>query len=420
MALIIIDTITSILLSIAFVYTISNSIDRKGEVNRKKIFVMTLLFFAINEILIGIFATKWVMSIFLIHVLYLTIITILCKEKIHNIVVAYTISYLIFIMYFYIFQNLNPEYIVRENFIKGIISRKFLACYVIKLIFILIYFQYIEKIKKANKFINYEKVSIILILVSFMSDFILTSCLFNYGKGDLLIGNIICVISLVFFMVALVYFWKVYQKSEQIYRLNEALEIKNNELRKIKHDYGAQISYLYGLCLMKRFDDLKKSLRDIINNNEVTPTAVEVSPNDKSVLSKALKPAIDMGIHVIIEEMCEYSFIDLTQMEFYKVLLDIVNNAIKAMNGEGIIIAKSYEYLGNAVIKIENNRSKVHEIDFDKVLKFKFLSTESDDDSNGYGLGISRELIERCNGKISVKSRETAIEFKITLPIYKR
>ena len=112
----------------------------------------------------------------------------------------------------------------------------------------------------------------------------------------------------IFFVVILVYFWKVNQKSKQIYKLNEALEIKNSELRKIKHDYGAQISYLYGLCLMERFDDLKKSLKDIINNNESTPTAVEVNKNENSLLSLALKPAIDKGIHVIIEEKCDFAF----------------------------------------------------------------------------------------------------------------
>ena len=128
---------------------------------------------------------------------------------------------------------------------------------------------------------------------------------------------------------------EIHQKSEQIYKLNKALEIKNSELSKIKHDYGAQISYLYGLCLMERFDDLKKSLKDIINNNESIPTAVEISENQESLLSLALKPAIDKGIHVIIEEKCDFNLIKMNEMEFYRVISNIVNNAIKAMNGKG-------------------------------------------------------------------------------------
>lgn len=151
-----------------------------------------------------------------------------------------------------------------------------------------------------------------------------------------MIITILCV----FLAFIIKYFANIKKKSDQIFKLNEALEEKNSELRKIKHDYGAQISYLYGLCLMERFDDLKKSLKDIINKNDSTPTAVEVSENRNSILSLALKPAIDMGIHVIIEENCDFSVVSITEMEFYRIISNIVNNAIKAMNGKGIIIAR--------------------------------------------------------------------------------
>ena len=39
----------------------------------------------------------------------------------------------------------------------------------------------------------------------------------------------------------------------------------NNELKKVKHDYGAQISYLYGLHLMGQHERLGSALKDIIN-----------------------------------------------------------------------------------------------------------------------------------------------------------
>ena len=55
---------------------------------------------------------------------------------------------------------------------------------------------------------------------------------------------------------------------------------------------------------MIRFDDLKISLKNIINTNESTTTAGEINDNDNSLLSLALKPALDKGIHVIIEEKC--------------------------------------------------------------------------------------------------------------------
>ena len=104
-------------------------------------------------------------------------------------------------------------------------------------------------------------------------------------------------------------------------------------------------------------------------------------------------------------------------MEFYRVISNIVNNAIKAMNGQGIIIAKSYEYLGNAVIKIENNGPKIEEHHLKDIFKVGFTTKDNIDKSHGYGLSIVKDLVESNNGKIYVKSTDTATEFKIVLPI---
>jgi signal transduction histidine kinase len=294
---------------------------------------------------------------------------------------------------------------------------KIFIVYVPGSILLLLCFRYINKIKQINQLIINEGFSIIFIIISFFLDFVLTFYLMTLGEKSQLMKNAVNIVFLLFLLVILTYFWKIYQKSKQIYKLNEVLEIKNNELSKIKHDYGAQISYLYGLCLMDRFDDLKKSLKDIINNNEVIQTAVEVSENKESLLAIALKPAVDKGIHVIIEEKCAFSSIKMNEMEFYRVVSNIVNNAIKAMNGKGIIIAKSYEYLGNAVIKIENNGPKIEEQHLNNIFKMGFTTKENSDKNHGYGLSIVKDLVERNSGKIYVKSTETATEFKIVLPI---
>jgi Signal transduction histidine kinase regulating citrate/malate metabolism len=300
-----------------------------------------------------------------------------------------------------------------------IIYETIFLIYVPQSMLLLLCFKHIDKIEQVHQLIINEGFSIISIIVSFFLDFILTFYLVTLGEKSQLLKNIIYIVFFVFLIILLVYFWKVRQKSQQIYKLNEALEIKNGELRKIKHDYGAQISYLYGLCLMERFDDLKKALKDIINNNTSVPTAVEVTGNQDSLLAVALKPAIEQGIHVIIEEKCDFNLINMSEMEFFRVVSNIVNNAIKAMNGEGIIIAKSYEYLGNAVIKIENNGPKIEERYIKDIFKVGFTTKDNTEKNHGFGLSIVKELVESHNGKVFVKSTDAATEFKIVLPINK-
>jgi len=417
LGLIIIDIINSVLQSIILAYTTMYCVDKKEKIDKIKLFGIISLFIFISNFFTGTFGENFAMCVFSTHLLSLCIVILFYNKNIIRSVTAFTIMYSIFELYSIIFGNLIFEYV------KGIMPLDYINYAIIFIIYIpewiLIYicFKYITKIKQVYKIIIYERFSTIIIIMSFILDFIITFYLISVQEKSQLIKNIIYIIFFLFFIVISVYFWKVNKKSEQIYKLNEALEVKNSELRKIKHDYGAQISYLYGLCLMERFDDLKKSLKDIINNNESTSTAVEINSNENSLLALALKPAIDKGIHVIIEDKCDFRLINMSEMEFYRVISNIVNNAIKAMKSQGIIIAKSYEYLGNAVIKIENNGPKIEEHCLTDIFEMGFTTKENTDKSHGYGLSIVKDLIESSNGKIHVKSTDTATEFKIVLPI---
>ncbi|MFW2491429.1 sensor histidine kinase [Clostridium chromiireducens] len=417
MELIIIDVATSVLQSIAMAWTIVYCVDKNKKLDKVKILIISLLFLAISQFYTGTFGDNLASAVFIPHMLALFIIFIFYRKNFFSAVTAYTIIYVIIGIYAIIFGNLIFEYVMRTLPLQYINYEKILIMYIPEWFILFAYFKHLDRIRKIYKFIIYEKFAMVFLVMSLVMDFIITFYLLALSDKSQLIKNIIYIVFFLFFVAVLLYFWKVHQKSQQIYRLNESLELKNSELRKIKHDYGAQISYLYGLCLMERFDDLKRSLKDIINNNESTPTAVEVSRSDNSMLSLVLKPAIETGIHVIIEENCDFSLINMSEMEFYRIVSNIVNNAIKAMKGEGIIIAKSYEYLGNAVIKIENNGPQIPEYHLKDIFKVGFTTKENDDKNHGFGLSIVKDLVESHNGKVYVKSTETSTEFKIILPI---
>ena len=415
--MIIIDGINSVLQSLAFAYVLIYCVDKSQRIDKMKLLFMTLMFTLIGMLFTRTFVDCPGIIVFSTHILALGLVFLLYKKNIINALIAHTIIYSIMGIYSIIFGNIVFAYVKELLPIKYISYEEIFIIYVPEWILIFLCFKYIKKIEQVYKLIVNEGLLIYLLIMSFAMDFTITFYLLTVGYKSQLIKNIIYIMFFIFFIVVLLYFRKIQYKSEQISKLNKALEIKNSELSKIKHDYGAQISYLYGLCLMERFDDLKKSLKDIINNNESTPTAVEVNKNENSLLSLALKPAIDKGIHVIIEDKCDFALINMNEMEFYRVISNIVNNAIKAMKGQGIIIVKSYEYLGNAVIKIENNGPKIEEHYLTDIFKMGFTTKDNIDKSHGYGLSIVKDLVESHNGKIHVKSTDTATEFKIVLPI---
>lgn len=417
MELIIIDIVTSILQSLSMAYAISYCVDEDEKVDKLKIFIMTLLFIAGSEFYIGIFGEDWILSVFTSHILSLFITVIIYRKNFSSAVAAHTIVYLIICVCPIISWSLIYEYAGRIFTAEYINYEKILIMYIPEWFVLLFSFKCLSKIKQIYNVIIYKKLTITFFIISLIIDLILTFYLIISNGESQFIENIICVMFFLLFVAILNYFWKVKQKSQQIFRLNESLDLRNNELRKIKHDYGAQISYLYGLCLMDRFDDLKRALKDIISNNEATPTAATVTKDEKSLLSVALKPALEQGIHVIIEDNCDFKLVDIDELELYRVVSNIVSNAIKALNGQGIIIAKSYEYLGNAIIKIENNGPKIPKEHLDKIFIDGFTAKKNNDKNHGYGLSIANDLVKKIDGKIYVESNDEITKFKIVLPI---
>lgn len=391
--------------------------DEEYKVGKVKLCLMILMFSIIGSFLVVLIGYNSPVSILITHILALCVVVVFYKKNIVCSITAHTMSYFIIQIYTIIFFSIIYEFINKLIFIGHVDYIKLCTIYVPEWIILFFYFKHIDKVKEVYRLIIMEKFYINFLIISFILDFINTFYMLSSDIESQLIKDIIYIIFFLFFIAVIVYFWRINQKSKQIYELNKSLEIKNNELRKIKHDYGAQISYLYGLCLMERFPDLKKALKDIINNNESIPTAVEISDNKNSLLSLALKPAIDKGIHVIVEEKCDFKLVIMEEIELYRIISNIVNNAIRAMNGKGIIIAKTYEYSGNIIIKIENNGPKIEEKHLDDIFKSGFTTKDNNDKSHGFGLHIVKNLVESYKGKISVKSTDTSTQFKIVLPI---
>ncbi|WP_242841814.1 sensor histidine kinase [Clostridium beijerinckii] len=411
------DIIVSMIQAIIFAYSTECCLKSENKLNKLKVVLITMITFIINSSFTSIFGNISI-CVFIIHISCLAVMVLSYKNNKLKSMIPYTLTYSFMGVYGIISYNLF------YGFIEGLIPIEYgdivniLIIYVPYILFFYLCIKYMSKFIEMYNLVASEKINtIVLIIISFCLDFVLAFYLIIYNDESKMLKNIIITILCIFLAFIIKYFANIKKKSDQIFKLNKALEEKNSELRKIKHDYGAQISYLYGLCLMERFDDLKKSLKDIINKNDSTPTAVEVSENRNSILSLALKPAIDMGIHVIIEENCDFSLVSITEMEFYRIASNIVNNAIKAMNGKGIIIAKAYEYLGNVIVRIENNGPKIPEQHLQSIFKVGFTTKENSDKNHGYGLSIVKDLVENYNGKIYVKSSDVVTEFKIVFPI---
>ena len=280
--------------------------------------------------------------------------------------------------------------------------------------FILTHRDALHKIYSSIKSQNYSV--IFLTMISIIFDFVASINIILTSENNDLFENIIFTLLSIFLISTVIYFASVEKKSREVLELNEVLEEKVKELKKVKHDYGAQISYLYGLCLMERYERLSDSLKDIINGHDNILDAVYIGKDSDSIISIAAKGIVRQGINLIVDEKADLSDIDISEMELQRIISNIVSNSVTAMDGKGTLSIRTYYKIKNVVIKIENDGPKIDDEMIDKIFDVGFSTKENSDKNHGFGLAIVKEIVDRNNGNIEDYSNAENTQFKISLP----
>lgn len=212
------------------------------------------------------------------------------------------------------------------------------------------------------------------------------------------------------------YFANIDSKAREIYRLNVELENKINELKKVKHDYGSQISYLYGTYLMKNYDKLGELFKSVIEGNNIS-TQVKALSDKNSLISK-IAHSIDLkDVDVLIDEKADLESTNINEMELQKVLSNIMRNSVEALEGKGLLMIRSFYNYNSIVISIQNNGPEIDKNVINRIFEHGFSTKENKEKDNGFGLYIVKEIVNKYKGDISVKSNPELTEFIIKLPL---
>ena len=411
--MLILDSITTLLESLLYSYTAGYFCDNK-KINRKKVFLCFILITILDSYpFMEIFHIIWIRQVVSI-VFVFVIIGIVYRKKFKAAMISTAVISFIIACIAMIIQN-NVSNIFMQIYVsENTYFYTFSILCLIRCISAILQLKYIDKMCVLYNLIleegNYLLMSILIvdlwcIGLNISDNYIL-------GLNNEVLKNILTVLFFLFLILAFWYIIKISSKSREISRLNLDLMYNNNELRKVKHDYGAQISYLYGLCLMGRYDDLKCALKDVIDSSNYSDKISEDS--SKSILYLALESAVkSKNIKVSIEERADLYKLNIPEMDLFRVLSNIINNAIEAMNDRGCIFAKSYQLEDEVIILIQNDGPKIPKDDLISIFKTGFTTKENKEESHGFGLSIVHELVEKYGGKISVTSSEELTEFRI-------
>lgn len=412
------DSINSILQSIMFIY-VSNYCSR----SKKSILTMIAWIIILVGVIEGttVIAGNSSLGAIFIHLIILISGAVIFKEDSLGAMIGFSIVYLAIATFMLLCSSIYlgciAKMLPKEYLQIGMFIFMYLPQYIL---FIIIVFN-MKFINSIYKMLKSKSVSIVsLIIVTVIIDFIVSFNGLVYDIDNALFKEMLFVL-LGFFMIGItIYFSSIEKKSNQILIANNFLEKKNEELKKIKHDYGAQISYLYGLHLMGKYDRLGIALKDIINGNNSISSEIDIMNKSDSIISDIIYGIEHNGINIIINDEVDFNDISISELDYQRVISNIVRNAVTAMDRKGIIEIKTYYSIKYIILKIKNNGPKIEDSIVNKIFESGFSTKENKGKENGFGLSIVKDIIDRSNGSIRLESNDVFTEFTIKIPKLQR
>lgn len=415
--MLLLDTITNLFESFLYSYTVNYFCNKKNT-DSKTILIGFILISALDSYsFMELFHKLWIRNVLSIIFIFL-VIGIIYRHNLVPALMATSVITFIMLCITTIMQNNVCNILMNIFQSENNYIYTFLILCAIRWASVILQLKYIDKMYILYELILDGGVYVLVFLLVLNAWGLAFNVSDNYllGLNNEILSNILTVLFFLFLIFALLYIVKISSKSQEINRLNLDLEKNNNKLRKIKHDYGAQISYLYGLSLMERYDDLKISLKNIIDKSDYDSKTFNEGVG--SILSLALKSAVkSKDIKVTLEDRADLYRINMPEMELFRVLFNIINNAVEAMSNNGNIYIKSYELEGEIIIMIQNDGPEIPQDYLLKIFETGFTTKNNSEKGHGYGLSIVKELIEKNHGKINVRSSSELTEFRITFKI---
>ena len=409
------DITNSIIQSILISYFPYYCLKKEGLISKKDgtiKFILTAIVIFANIIIVTKLIGGTSLSIIIMNILNMVIIACSYFNHYSKAITSYFIIYIIMQMSVIIAGNIHWSYTqdLLNNPELSTILTMYLPMYTIEIL-ILVFKNKIYSI--YNIFSRYKYCFEVGVFFVLSFDYILSLSLIIHGNDSVVFKNLIIISCIVFLISLFMYVLSINKKINEIEKLNIALSNKNNELKKIKHDYGSQISYINGLYIMQQYDRLGEMLKKIISGNAEVSSSVEYITNRDSIICSVVESLDLKDIHVVVDEEFDSNLIDISEYELHKIVSNILSNAATALDGNGLIVIKTYKIFNNIYLSIKNNGPQIDPSIIDKIFNTGFTTKSNKDESHGYGLHIVKEIVENNNGKIYVTSNEEYTEFKV-------
>ncbi len=126
---------------------------------------------------------------------------------------------------------------------------------------------------------------------------------------------------------------------------------------------------------------------------------------------------LNQGVEVVRDYDSDLPKIETHASELNEVWTNLMDNAIGAMDGSGIITIKTYREGDKLTVEIGDNGPGIPESIQSKIFD-PFFTTKDVGEGTGMGLDVVRRIVtQRCNGEIDFTSEPGNTVFRVRLPI---
>lgn len=167
---------------------------------------------------------------------------------------------------------------------------------------------------------------------------------------------------------------------------------------------------------LERIQVIIKQLLDFSKKTTLSVSPVSVDRLIDNVLKLIEYSANKRGIKIIKSRSDDVPEIMVDRNKMEQVFLNIILNAVQAINGPGIIKIETSINNGQCIISFKDTGPGISP-DVMPYIFDPFFTTKSVGEGTGLGLSVSKSIVEQHGGKITVESTEGMTEFKIQLPI---
>ena len=250
------------------------------------------------------------------------------------------------------------------------------------------------------------------------------------------LGNILCVLFILF-----IWLRNQAERNEEVYKIIEALmeaeQSKDDFLANVSHEIRTPVNTICGMSEMalrehdpekmreEVFDirdaghDLMSLVSDILDFSQLQQgkmnleeEAYNITSTINDIINMAMAKKADKQIELIVD--CDANIpsgLYGDEKKIRRVMMNLIDNAVKFTNEGGVIIriyARKENYGINLCVSVKDTGIGIEEEGLEKLFEsFSQIDTRRNRQEGGVGLGlaISRELVQKMGGTITVRSR---------------